>query len=74
MFRNMIRTAVRELEDGLDPKPARTDENGITRTNANDTVIRLPAAADPEEDKKLLMAESLRLAEEYIANPPLLPS
>ena len=73
MFRNMIRTAVRELEDGLDPKPAPTDENGITRTNANDTVIRLPAAADPEEDKKLLMVEALRMAEEYIANPPPLP-
>lgn len=70
MFRNRTRRAIRELEDGLDPKPAPTDENGITRTNANDTVIRFPAAADPEEDKQLLMAEALRLAEEHISNPP----
>lgn len=73
LLRNLLRKKIRELLEGQEPVPAPTDENGITRTNANDTVMRIPAAPTEVEDIKLLRDTGRKVAEEYVGNPPPVP-
>ena len=47
-------------------------DGAVIPTYCNDTVVRIPPAKTPELDKKLLRATGRRLAESYIAAPPLL--
>lgn len=73
LFRNFLRKEIRELLEGQEPMIAPVDENGITRTNANDTVLRLPAAPTELGDIQLIRETGRKIAEGYIKNPPLLP-
>ena len=73
LLRNLLRKNIRNLLEGQEPVPAPTDENGLTRTNASDTVIRIPAAPTEPEDRMLLRQTGRKVAEEYINNPPPLP-
>ena len=73
LLRNLLRKNIRNLLEGQEPVPAPTDENGLTRTNASDTVIRIPAAPTEPEDIMLLRQTGRKVAEEYINNPPPLP-
>ena len=73
LFRNLLRKEIREMLEGQEPVRAPVDENGITRTNANDTVLRLVAAPTEPEDIKLMRETGRKVAEEYVNNPPTLP-
>ena len=72
MFRNQIRRGIKTVKAGGDPVGLFRDEPGIVPTYCNNTVLRIPPAATPELDKKLLRETGRRLAESYIAAPPLL--
>ena len=73
LFRNFLRKEIRELLEGQEPVIAPVDENGITRTITNDTVMRLEPAPTELEDIQLMRVTGRKLAEEYIKNPPSLP-
>ena len=40
-------------------------------TYCNDTVVRIPKVATPEEDKKQKMDRAREMAEGYLKDPPL---
>ena len=65
MFRNMVRRELRAAKAGQDLKWP-SGGGDVIRTYANDTVVRIPPAPTPEEDKKLLSETGLRLAKEYM--------
>ena len=72
MFRNQIRRGIGAVKTGGDPVGVFRDGGGVIPTYCNDTVVRVPLAATPELDKKLLRETGRRLAEGYIKAPPLL--
>jgi hypothetical protein len=72
MFRNQIRAGIRAVTAGNDPVGLFRDGGGMIPTYCNDTVVPEPAAKTPELDRKLLRETGRRLAEGYIAAPPLL--
>ena len=72
MFRNQIRRGIRAVKTDSDPAGLFRDAGAVTPTYCNDTVIRVPPAATPELDKKLMRETGRRLAEGYIEQPPLM--
>ena len=60
------------MKTGGDPVGVFRGGGGVIPTYCNDTVVRVPLAATPELDKKLLRETGRRLAEGYIKAPPLL--
>ena len=56
MLRRMVRDGVRAVARGEDPPGMGAGEGKIVRTFTQDTVLRVPPAADPEEDRRLLRA------------------
>jgi hypothetical protein len=71
LFRNQIRRGIRAVKSGTDPIGLFRDSGAVIPTYCNDTVVRVPAAKTPELDKKLMRETGRRLAESYIAAPPL---
>jgi phenylpropionate dioxygenase-like ring-hydroxylating dioxygenase large terminal subunit len=71
MFRQHIRRGIRAVQDCYDPIGLRRDTGAVIPTYANDTVVRVPPAATPEEDQQLLRETGRRLAETYLKDPPL---
>jgi len=71
MFRNQIRRGIRAVSAGEDPAGIFRDGGAAIPTYCNDTVVRVPPARTPERDRKLLRATGRKLAEGYIAQPPL---
>jgi phenylpropionate dioxygenase-like ring-hydroxylating dioxygenase large terminal subunit len=53
MLRNIIRRGIHAVQRGEDPRGL-VKTPGVIRTYSQDTVIRLPALATPEEDRELL--------------------
>jgi phenylpropionate dioxygenase-like ring-hydroxylating dioxygenase large terminal subunit len=72
MFRRQVRRGIRSVEEGRDPEGLSREEGRVIPTYCNDTVVQVPPAATPEEDKKLMRETARRLAEEYLENPPSL--
>ena len=72
MFRRQVRRGIKAVEEGLDPEGLSREEGRVIPTYCNDTVVQVPPAATPEEDKKLMRETARRLAEEYLEDPPLL--
>jgi hypothetical protein len=72
LFRKQIRSGIRAVKAGQDPVGLFRDGSAVIPTYCNDTVVRVPPAKTPELDKKLLCETGRRLAEHYIAVPPLL--
>jgi len=71
MFRNQIRRGIRTVKDGGDPVGLFREGNGVIPTYCNDTVVHVPPAKTPEQDRKLLRETGRRLARGYIEAPPL---
>jgi hypothetical protein len=71
MFRQHIRRGICNVEEGWDPAGLRRDAGTAIPTYANDTVVRVPPAATPEEDLHLFRETGRRLAEGYLKDPPL---
>ncbi|MFZ3235585.1 MAG: hypothetical protein WA184_09470, partial [Stellaceae bacterium] len=71
MFRNQIRRGIRAVAAGHDPTGLHRNGAGVIPTYCNNTVIRIPPAATPAMDKKLMLETGRRLAESYLKEPPL---
>jgi len=72
LFRNQIRRGIRAVKAGADPVGLFRDGDAVIPTYCNDTVVRVPPAKTTELDKKLLRETGRRLADGYIAAPPLM--
>ena len=63
MLRGHLRRGIRAVAEGKDPEsPARPD-GGIITTYASNTVIKVPQAATPEEEKHLLLETGRMVSE-----------
>jgi hypothetical protein len=71
MFRNQVRRGIRAVRDGNRPAGLCRDEDGVIPTYCNNTVIRMPAEAETDADKKMMREVGMRLAKDYLARPPL---
>jgi len=72
MFRQQLRQGIRAVKAGKTPNGPCRDVGAITATYCNDTVVRVPPAPTVEEDQQLIRASARKLAESYLARPPLL--
>lgn len=72
MFRNQVRRGIRAVRAGKDPAGLVRAEGVVTATYCNNTVMRLPAPADAAADRKMMREAGMRLAQGYLAQPPLL--
>jgi nitrite reductase/ring-hydroxylating ferredoxin subunit len=70
MLRDRLRKGIEAVKKGDHPPSLLRSERVIIRTYCNDTVVRVPPARNLEEDKKLQRETGLRLAAQYIKNPP----
>jgi nitrite reductase/ring-hydroxylating ferredoxin subunit len=66
MLRKIVRDGINAVQRGEDPKFLHRDEGRIIPTYSNDSVLRIPARATPEEDKRLLMDTGRQIAEEMM--------
>jgi phenylpropionate dioxygenase-like ring-hydroxylating dioxygenase large terminal subunit len=70
IFRKQLRQGIRAVQSGQDPKGVIREDGQITPTFATDTIINIPPAATPAEDKKLLQDTGRRLITSYLETPP----
>ena len=54
MLRRIVRDGIRAVEAGDDPRGVTHEAGATIRTHGQDTVLKLPAAATPEENRALL--------------------
>jgi hypothetical protein len=71
MVRRQLRRGIRAVKAGDDPAGLCRDAGSVIPTYCNNTVVRLPPAADPARDKQLMRETGRQLAEGYLAHPPL---
>ncbi len=72
MFRNQIRRGMLAVRSGQDPTGLSRNAGAVIPTYCNDTIVRVPHAADMATDRQLMREAGRRLAEDYLKNPPLL--
>jgi hypothetical protein len=70
-FRQQLRRGIRAVQAGATPQGLCRDGDASIPTYCNTTVVRVPAAATPEEDRQLTRVTGRRLAESYLARPPM---
>ena len=70
MFRKLLRDGIRAVQRGEDPKGVIREDGKVVNCYGGNTMVYLPPAATPEEDKKLLQETGRRVAEGYLKNPP----
>ncbi len=70
LFRRQVRRGIQAVREGRDPEGLSPNAEKRVPTFCNDTVVYAPAAANPEEEQKLLLETGRRLIEDYIQNPP----
>ena len=71
LFRQQIRRGIRAVQAGQDPEGLCRNAATCIPTYCNDTVVHVPAAPTPAEDRQLLRTTGRTLAESYLAQPPL---
>ena len=71
LFRQQIRRGIRAVQAGQDPDGLCRNAATCIPTYCNDTVVHVPAAPTPAEDRQLLRTTGRTLAESYLAQPPL---
>ena len=72
MFRQRLRRGIRAVQGGLTPDGLCREAGTIIGTYCNDTVVRVPPAPTAEDDRQLMRTTGRKLAESYLAHPPLL--
>ena len=70
MMRKGLRRRVRMVQKGEDPPELEALSAETVGTHAGDTLLRVPEAATPEEDKKRQRKATLDMGKQYIKNPP----
>ncbi len=68
-LRRMFRERIRAVLTGEDPMPV-PRQDGVIPTYTNDTVRRVPRAATPEAERRLLHETGMQWAREYVENHP----
>ena len=68
-LRRATRERIQAVQRGEDPVPV-AGKDGILQTYTNDTVRRVPRAATPEDERRLLQATGLKWAQEYVKDHP----
>jgi hypothetical protein len=71
MFRQQIRRGIRAVQNGETPQGLCREVGAVISTYCNDTIVRVPPAPTPEEDRQLMRATGRTLAERYLEHPPL---
>jgi len=56
MLRRIVRDGIRAVARGEDPPGIAAGDGKVIRTFTQDTVLRVPPAADPDEDRRRLRA------------------
>jgi nitrite reductase/ring-hydroxylating ferredoxin subunit len=72
MFRQLVRHGIRAVQNGRTPDGLSGEADGIIATYCNDTVVRVPPAQTAEDDRQLMRTTGRKLADSYLAHPPLL--
>jgi len=72
MFRQQLRRGIRAIQAGQTPDGLCQEAGKIIPTYCNDTIVRVPPAPTAEEDQQLMRMTGRKLAESYLAHPPLL--
>ena len=54
MLRKIVRDGIRAVAAGRDPRELLREPRPPIATHTQDTVLRIPAEADPEADRRLL--------------------
>ena len=62
MFRKIVRDGIRVVATGRDPRHLLRSLVPPIATACQDTVLRIPAGADPEADKRLLRETGRKVA------------
>jgi hypothetical protein len=71
MLRRQIMRGIRAVEAGDDPIGVIRDAGGVIPTYCNNTVVVLPEAGDAATDRAIMRKTGLRLAQDYLKQPPL---
>jgi len=71
LFRQMIRDGIAAVRAGRDPLGAMRPGDAPIPTYGSDTVLRVPRAQTPEEDRELLIKTARRVHEEALAVQPI---
>jgi nitrite reductase/ring-hydroxylating ferredoxin subunit len=61
MLRKIVRDGIRAVEAGQSPRGVSRDSAETIRTHCQDTVLKIPAAGTPEDDRALLRATGRRV-------------
>jgi hypothetical protein len=67
MLRRIVREGIRAVARGEDPFGARWPEGEVVRTFTQDLVRRIPVAARPEDDRRLLRATGRQAVADALA-------
>jgi phenylpropionate dioxygenase-like ring-hydroxylating dioxygenase large terminal subunit len=67
MFRRQIRRGIRAVQNDEDPREFGRG-GGIIPTYGHETILRVPPAATPEEDRQVLRDTTRRVMEEHLGN------
>jgi len=62
-LRQLVREGIRAVQEGRDPAGIHRDPDARIRTRAQNTILRVPPAATPEEDEVLLKEIARKVAE-----------
>ena len=73
MFRNQVRRGARAVQAGRDPAGLCRQPGEVIPTYCNDTIVHMPPKENDAADRKLMREAGRRLADGYLAKPPLLP-
>ena len=69
LLRRLVREGIRAVQRGEDPKGVARERGKTIITYANNTVLRIPPAPTPEEDRRLLSDTGRRVGEGYVNDP-----
>jgi nitrite reductase/ring-hydroxylating ferredoxin subunit len=71
MFRDILRRGIRAVQRGEDPPGLVRGPHAPIRTYSQDTILRIPPAPTPEQDRELLRQEGRKVAADYYVHNPL---
>jgi hypothetical protein len=72
MFRNQLRRGIRAVRAGRDPAGVCREAGAMVPTYCNNTIVRMPAPESEAADKKMMRELGMRLAKNYLKDPPLM--
>ena len=73
LYREMLKQGIHDVQAGRDPVGVFRDQNKVIRTRSQNTVLRAPAAASPEQDQAMIEKIGNEVAEADYRNqfPPV---